>query len=236
MSSGLDARSSPVVEGYCASASKAPVMSARRAARHGCVAALVVLTAWLLVSCEDDGVSEAIEVDLPAKTLSLVVNPKTGALLAQTGVGVYELPTDAVSPARRVRAEMVFGDTRVPISRTLTFSYVSRNTLLGASHPDTPESGGPANLGLLVSNDDGATWLPRSLLGAADLHLLRPAGGNLYTRDYTVPRLLITSNFGRNWTARKLPGEVIDLAVDPQTPAHAFAVTDKGLLVTDDLA
>jgi len=58
----------------------------------------------------------------------------------------------------------------------------------------------------------------------------------LYTRDYTVPRLLITSNFGRNWTARKLPGEVIDLAVDPKTPAHAFAVTDKGLLVTDDLA
>jgi len=33
-----------------------------------------------------------------------------------------------------------------------------------------------------------------------------------------------------------VPGEVIDLAVDPKTPAHAFAVTDHGLLVTDDLA
>jgi len=63
-------------------------MSARSAARHEYVAARVVLTALLLVSCEDDGASEAIEVDLPAKTLSLVVNPKTGALLAQTGVGV----------------------------------------------------------------------------------------------------------------------------------------------------
>ena len=130
---------------------------------------------------------------------------------------------------------MVFGSTRVPISRVLTFSYASRDTLLGSSHPDTPESGAPANLGLLVSRD-GRTWLPRSLLGTADLHLIRPAEGTLYARDYAVPRLLITSNFGRNWTARKLPGEVIDLAVDPQKPSHAFAVTDRALLVTEDLA
>ncbi len=217
------------------SASKALGMSAGKAARRVGVAALAVLAALLVVSCEDDGGEGAIEVDLPAKTLSVVVNPKTGTLLAQTGVGVYELPTKGGSSARRLRAEMVFGSTRVPISRVLTFSYASRDTLLGSSHPDTPESGAPANLGLLVSRD-GRTWLPRSLLGTADLHLIRPAEGTLYARDYAVPRLLITSNFGRNWTARKLPGEVIDLAVDPQKPSHAFAVTDRALLVTEDLA
>ena len=49
------------------SASKALGMSAGKAARRVGVAALAVLAALLVVSCEDDGGEGAIEVDLPAK-------------------------------------------------------------------------------------------------------------------------------------------------------------------------
>jgi hypothetical protein len=94
----------------------------------------------------------------------------------------------------------------------------------------------PQNLGLLASRDDGNTWQVESLYGSADLHILRPAGATLYAVNFATnpATLMITNDYGRSSTTRQPPGQITDLAVDPNDPSHAFALTDKGLLVTHD--
>jgi hypothetical protein len=210
-------------------------MTTRRALRALVVAVCAVV--WQGCGSGDgSGVAGAPAVTLPATTLALVVNPKSGAVLAETGAGIYVLPAGKQTAARRLRAVLVRGEQRVAISKTLTLAYTDDGGIVGSSHPDRADTGDPANLGLLVSRDGAATWRIISLYGTADLHILRTAAASLYAVDFARSplKLMITSDYGRTWTTRQAPGPITDMAVDPTDPTHAFAITGNGLLVTHD--
>jgi hypothetical protein len=209
--------------------------------RRALTALVVVLFAGVSQGCgssERPAPDHAISVALPAKTLALVVNPQTGAVLAETTAGVYVLPSAGARTARAIRAVLVADDQRIAIDRLLTVAYTDDGGLIGSSHPNKTDRTVPANLGLLVSQDGGKSWRPESLYGLADLHIIRTVGATSYAVDFAAapPKLMITGDYGRSWTTRQLPGAVTDIAVDPTDPQHAFAVTDKGLLVTHDEA
>jgi hypothetical protein len=156
----------------------------------------------------------------------LVIQPTTGAVLAETGSGVYVLPRGKDGGPRRLSATLVAGDQRLAIATTLTLAYTADGGLVGSSHPDSPNARVPADLGLLASGDEGRTWQNVSLYGRADLHILRPAGATLYAVDFATPalRIMITNDYGRTWIRRQPPGLITDIAIDPQDPKHALVL------------
>jgi hypothetical protein len=209
------------------------------------LAALLAAAGWQGCGSDERPADDhAPTIALPSKTLSLVVNPKSGAVLAETGAGVFALPgtgtgtTAGTRTAKQVRAVLVAEGLRTAIDKTLTFAYTADGGLVGSSHANQPDERIPANLGLIVSSDDGATWHSLSLYDVSDLHILRPAGASMYAVDFArnPVKLLVTQDFGHTWVQRPPPGAITDIAVDQKDPQHAVAVTDKGVVVTHDLA
>jgi hypothetical protein len=209
--------------------------------RRALLALVTVLAAVGWLGCGSDerpDDAHARTVALPAETLSLVVNPKSGAVFAETAAGVFALPGPKQTAARKVRAVLIADGLRTAVDNTLTFAFTSDGSLVGSSHANQPDERIPANLGLIVSNDNGASWHPISLYNVSDLHILRPSGASMYAVDFArAPiKLLVTSDYGRTWVQRKPPGAITDFAVDPKDPEHGVAVTENGVNVTHDLA
>jgi photosystem II stability/assembly factor-like uncharacterized protein len=73
-----------------------------------------------------------------------------------------------------------------------------------------------------------------SLLGAADIHVLRAAGSRVYGVDSGTGAFLTSADGGRSWQQRTPPAAVVDLAVAPGNPAHVVAATQAGLLSSTD--
>lgn len=115
---------------------------------------------------------------------------------------------------------------------TMGFTIVGPGRFLGSGHPDLREDL-PSSLGLISSDDAGATWEPVSLLGEADLHAIVPAGDRLYAADATASRLLVSDDDGRTWSTRAAV-ELMALAADPQDPARLVGVTYDGTAVASN--
>jgi hypothetical protein len=112
---------------------------------------------------------------------------------------------------------------------TMGFTVVGPQRFLGSGHPDLREDL-PSSLGLISSDDAGASWEPVSLLGEADLHAIVPAGDRLYAADASASRLLVSDDDGRTWSTRAAV-ELMALAVDPEVPARLVGVTYDGTAV-----
>ncbi|MBI5104068.1 MAG: hypothetical protein HZB46_03610 [Solirubrobacterales bacterium] len=104
---------------------------------------------------------------------------------------------------------------------------------LASGHPEVGERL-PPSLGLLRSSDGGQSWQPVSLLGRADLHVLRASGRHVYGYDAGSETLLASTDGGRTWSARRPSTALIDLALDPRNAEHLVAATPEGLLRSRD--
>lgn len=155
----------------------------------------------------------------------LGVNPADGSLVIATHTGLYAAGADERSATR-------IGDSR---QDTMGFTVVGRDRFLGSGHPDARDDLPPL-LGLIRSDDAGRTWRPISLLGEADLHVLRASGRRVYGFDVTNARLLASSDGGRRWEQRTPPAPVIDLAVDPGDSRRVVASTEAGIFESADEA
>jgi hypothetical protein len=153
----------------------------------------------------------------------LGVNPAGGTLLIATHNGLYVLPVGAAE------AEPV-GDSRDDF---MGFTVIGADSYLTSGHPG-PGSDQPDPLGLQASSDGGASWQSRSLLGEADLHVLRAAGTRVYGVDSSSGAFLVSSDSGRSWQQRELPAPVIDLAIAPDDPERLVVATQKGLYGSGD--
>jgi hypothetical protein len=180
----------------------------------------------------DDGNESAVGGSLatdpgPVHVHGIGINPADRALFIATHTGMYRAPAGSQQPAR-------VGDSR---QDTMGFTIVGPNRFLGSGHPD-PETMGeqnlPPNLGLIESTDGGRTWTPISLFGEADFHVLRSRGRRVYGFDATNGRLLVSDDRGKTWEERPIPGALIDLAVNPERPAHIVAATGRGLITSAD--
>ncbi len=102
---------------------------------------------------------------------------------------------------------------------------------LASGHPG-PGMDAPADLGLLVSADGGATWQPVSLAGEADFHRIATSGATVLGVNSGDGLLWRSTDEGAGWATH---GEgPFDLALNPADPAQAIATTQTGPLGSGD--
>jgi photosystem II stability/assembly factor-like uncharacterized protein len=78
------------------------------------------------------------------------------------------------------------------------------------------------------------SWEEISLAGEADFHVLRSAHDRVYAYNGLTGTLMLSDDGGQGWEERRPPGQVIDLAVDPDDPDRMIISTDRGLQLSDD--
>ncbi len=209
--------------------------------RPATLVAVPLLAAALLLGCggTDDQPSDRPDADTPSAnsttsesdgkapvaTISgaehvhgLGVNPADGEILIATHNGLWQVPQDTTE-AERV------GDS---LDDFMGFTIVGPDSFLSSGHPG-PDSDLPPLLGLQRSIDGGSTWQSVSLLGEADLHVLKASGERVYGVDSSTGAFLASADAGESWQPRNVPGQVVDLAIAPDDPLRLVASTDRGI-------
>jgi photosystem II stability/assembly factor-like uncharacterized protein len=154
----------------------------------------------------------------------LGINPADGALYIATHRGLWRAPEGLGQP-------QPVGDTRHDL---MGFTVAGPDRFLASGHPGVPGDL-PAQLGLQRSTNAGRSWQPVSLLGRADLHILRAAGQRVYGVDSGTGALLTSHDGGRSWDQRTPPAPMFDVAVAPGRSARLVAATEQGLFASADM-
>ncbi|WP_372790140.1 F510_1955 family glycosylhydrolase [Paraconexibacter sp.] len=133
------------------------------------------------------------------------------------------------APAGETKAQRV-GDIRHDL---MGFTVVGPDHFLASGHPDARQDL-PPRMGLQRSTDAGRSWETVSLLGEADLHVLRAAGRRIYGVDSGTGTFLTSADNGRTWQQRTPPAPVFDLAVAHDPSRRLVIATERGLFSSLD--
>lgn len=163
---------------------------------------------------------------------SLSVNPADSTLFMGTNTGLFRIPDGAGEP-EKVTGELSTPDGKGKVSESLVVRFTGPDELLASGHPAEGQAL-PSQLGLISSDDAGATWSPVSELGTADFHAIEPAGDTLVAALFQQPQVLVSEDDGRNWETRAAPAALVSLEVDPSDPSRWVGSTDRGLFVSSD--
>jgi len=187
------------------------------------VAAITGL-ALALTACAGGDASVDAAADIgPEHIHGLGVNPADRSLYIATHTGLFRMPRGSDDIER-------VGDR---LQDTMGFAVAGPDLFLGSGHPDLRDDLPPL-LGLIESSDAGRSWEPISLLGEADFHALRVSGSRVVGYDASGGRLMASEDRGRQWTRLGTPGELTDLALDPDDPTRIVATGDAGVVITTD--
>lgn len=159
----------------------------------------------------------------PVHVHGLGVNPADRSLLLATHTGLFRLGPESQ------RAERI-GDR---YQDTMGFTVTGPDRFLGSGHPDVRDDLPPL-LGLIESRDGGASWRSISLLGKADFHALRTQGRLVVGYDATGGQLLTSRNSGRSWRGAVPPEPLVDVVLDPGSPARLLAAGESRLYSSGD--
>jgi DNA-binding beta-propeller fold protein YncE len=192
--------------------------------------AAALLAAALLAGCGggDEPAAPAGDEGLvsdagPQHVHGLGVDPADGDLYVATHSGLWRAPAGETKAAR-------VGDVHHDL---MGFTVAGADSFLASGHPDAQHDL-PPQMGLQRSTDGGRSWKTVSLLGEADLHVLRAAGQRLYGVDSGTGALLTSADGGRSWQKRTPPASVLDLAIAPDDAARVVAATEQGLFASTD--
>jgi hypothetical protein len=163
---------------------------------------------------------------------SLSVNPADEALYMGTNTGLFRIPEGADEP-ERITGELTTPDGTGKVSESLVVRFVGPDEALASGHPAAGESL-PPQLGLITSEDAGATWKPVSELGTADFHTIEPSGDTLVAALFQQPQVLVSEDGGKEWETRAAPMPLVSLEVDPSDPSRWIGSTERGLFVSSD--
>lgn len=161
----------------------------------------------------------------------IAFDPNDDQLTIATHEGIYKLQdTSTNMPA----ASGPVGDLDID---AMGFTLVD-GTAYASGHPgpNTPQSFGTPNLGLISSSDQGKTWTTLSLAGVADFHALAVDPDNsktilgLSSSDATVYR---SDDGGISWD-RGAALTARELAIPANSSGTVYATTDTGLARSKD--
>ena len=164
---------------------------------------------------------------------SLTVDPGDGTLIAGTGLGAFRLEAGA-KRAKPFDGELATDGATGAISPNLVLRFTGPGELIASGHPKDAASGLPEYLGLISSDDGGATWAPVALLGEADLHALDVRGDVVAGQPVEEQKVLVSTDGGRRFEERTPPSAPIDLDLDPERPERIAITTADGLFVSED--
>ena len=154
----------------------------------------------------------------PPYVNALDVDPATGDYLMTTNRGFWRIDpeSDTVEP---LKGTVTADGGSSPVGTFLEVMVTGPDALLGSGHPDSKKEL-PPYLGLMSSEDGGATWEVISRLGEADLHKIVLRHDRLYAIDAVLGAVLVSDDGGRTFAEHLTPlDEVfIDLEVDPGDP------------------
>ena len=187
--------------------------------------AFVAAVAALIAGCGGDerSTGSLISDAGPQHVHGLGIDPSDKSLYIATHSGLWRAATNQPK-ARRV------ADIRHDL---MGFTVVGADEFLASGHPDARHDL-PPQMGLQRSTDGGRSWDTVSLLGEADLHVLRAAGARIYGVDSGTGALMTSADGGRSWQQRPPPGPVFDLAIAPDDAERVVAATERGLFTSTD--
>jgi hypothetical protein len=154
----------------------------------------------------------------------LGINPADGSLIVATHFGSFRLASDS---GRAERIGKSFQDT-------MGFTVAGSDHFLGSGHPDLAgaKAGQPSQLGLIESNDAGASWKAISLSGEVDFHGLAFAHDRVYGWDSGTSRFMVSADRHR-WETRSTI-DMFGFVVDPNEADHIIASGQDGLIESTD--
>jgi photosystem II stability/assembly factor-like uncharacterized protein len=206
---------------------------------------LLAVLAVLIAGCGSDGAAAPVTeralsdrlVDLskkPPYVNALDVDPATGDYLLTTNRGFWRIDPET-DEVKRVKGNVTADEGSSTVGTFLELLVTGPGTLLGSGHPDSKKEL-PPYLGLIASEDGGATWRVISRLGEADLHKIVLRHDRIYAIDAVVAAVLVSSDDGRTFTEYFTPRDqvLIDLEVDPADPDHMIGSTETELYRTQD--
>jgi photosystem II stability/assembly factor-like uncharacterized protein len=205
---------------------------------------LVAIVAAALGGCggEEDDTTETATSGLavpwvdpdgdPPIVGSLSINPADSVLYMGTNTGLFRIPEGSSEP-ERITGELRTPDGAGKVSESLVVRFTGPDQAFASGHPAAGESL-PPQLGLISTDDGGATWAPVSELGTADFHAIEPSGDTLVAALFQQPQVLVSEDDGRNWDTRSAPMPLVSLEVDPSDPRRWVGSTERGLFVSRD--
>jgi hypothetical protein len=190
-------------------------------------ALLVIVVPGLLIGsrlADDNGPVDSNDAYGVDHVHGLGINPADSSLIVATHNGSFRLPAEGDEVER-------LGDS---LQDTMGFTVVGPDQFLGSGHPDMAgrRAGQPAQLGLIESNDAGATWTELSLGGQVDFHALTHAHDQVYGWDSGTGRFMVSTN-RREWETRSSL-DLYSFSVDPNDADHVIAVGPDGLVDSTD--
>jgi hypothetical protein len=132
----------------------------------------------------------------PVHVHGLGIDPADGSLFVATHTGLFRVE-EGETKATRIAGRY---------QDTLGFTIVAADRFLGSGHADLKEArekSWPPLLGSIESRDHGNSWTSISLLGEADIHVLRSSGDRVYGFDRrTIACSSATKPARAGWSAR----------------------------------
>jgi hypothetical protein len=167
--------------------------------------------------------------DLPT-VMELAAGPD--GLLLSTNKGLFKVAGGKAEP---MQASVTAEGTKAAVGKTMAFTQVEGTTLVGSGHPNDEASPLPTELGILRSEDGGATWSSVARLGDADLHMFVVRHDRIYAWDAILGAVLVSKDDGKTYEEGITPpGPVVDLAVDPESPEKLVIAGETALFRSED--
>lgn len=185
------------------------------------------------------------DADAPASTANTIVDPDgdlptvmeldrapgapEGELLLSTNKGLFRVSDGKAEP---VRATVKVPDGTSAIGRTMAFTAFDQ-AMIGGGHPESEEL--PVELGVLRSEDGGASWTSVSRVGDADIHMFVARHDRLYAWDAVLGAVLVSKDGGKTFTEGITPpGQVLDMVVDPKDPDRIVIAGENAIFRSED--
>jgi hypothetical protein len=217
--------------------------------RQALVVGLVVLilagvVAFLVTGSGDDPEQEATSdpqdlavpwVDAQGVTPtvgSVDINPADDSVWFSSNTGMWRVPSDGGEP-EQITGRLSTNSGEGDISEQLILRFRDPDRLIASGHPPA-DSVLPPALGMIESDDGGATWSEISGLGQTDFHAIQLSGDVIVAGVFDTAAVSLSRDGGKTFEERITPDPLVDLEADPESPARLIASTQQGVIGSAD--
>jgi hypothetical protein len=163
---------------------------------------------------------------------SVDVNPADDSIWFSTNTGLWRVPPDGGAP-KQVTGTLSTDTGAGEISEQLVVRFRGADRPIGSGHPPAGSDLPPA-LGMIESQDAGATWSEISGVGETDFHAIQLSGKVIVAGVFDAAAASLSRDGGTTFEERVTPEPLVDLEADPRDPARLIASTQQSVIGSSD--